>query len=224
MPKVIVYIDGFNVYFGLKESNWHRYYWLDYPALGQRLAHQLKEDNTELVTTKYFSSRISAPEAKRKRQAVFLEALECRGNIEFYWGNYRETHYKCSGCERPNYVPNEKQTDVNIATQMIIDGFQDRFDTAILIGGDSDLVPPVVAIRQVLKKRVICVFPPRRISKELNKACNGVFHLNEADLRQNQLPDQIVKPDGFALERPQSLEIRQPPVLDFPRLMQKSLA
>jgi uncharacterized LabA/DUF88 family protein len=204
MPKVIVYIDGFNVYFGLKDNGWSRYYWLDYLSLAQRLAQELKEENTELIATKYFTSRISAPEDKRKRQTVYLEALESRGNIQFYYGNYRESLYECSGCHRPNYVPNEKQTDVNIATQMLIDGFQGNFDTAILIGGDSDLVPPVKVIREQLRKRVICAFPPRRISKELTKACNGTFHLGEIDLRHNQLPDKITKPDGFVLERPTS--------------------
>jgi uncharacterized LabA/DUF88 family protein len=202
MPRVIVYIDGFNVYFGLKESGWTRYYWLDYPALAERLAHQLREENTQLVGTKYFTSRISSPEAKRKRQTVYLEALESRGNIEIYYGNYRESHYECSGCHRPNYVPNEKQTDVNIATQMLIDGFQNNFDTAILIGGDSDLVPPLDVVRRQLNKRVVCVFPPRRISKELQKVCNGFLHLGEVDLKHNQLPDQITKADGYVLERP----------------------
>src|SRR5689334_6219633 len=113
MKKVMVYIDGFNVYFGLKESGWNNYYWLDYVALAQSLTEKLREENTELVATKYFTSRISAPEDKRKRQTIYLEALESQGNITIYYGNYRENLYYCSGCRRPNYVPNEKQTDVN---------------------------------------------------------------------------------------------------------------
>ena len=27
--RLIAYIDGFNLYFGLKEKGWKRYYWLD---------------------------------------------------------------------------------------------------------------------------------------------------------------------------------------------------
>ena len=205
MKRVIVYIDGFNVYFGLKANEWACYYWLDYPKLAERLARDLREEGVELKATKYFTSRISSPEDKRMRQLVYLEALECRGNIEIFYGNYREGEYFCTGCDRRNYIPHEKQTDVNIAVQMLSDAFQDNFDTAILVGGDSDLVPPIVEVRKLFKeKRIICVFPPKRVSKEIQKACNGVMHLNEVDLRNNQLPDSVTKGDGYVLQRPKS--------------------
>ena len=38
-------------------------------------------------------------------------------------------------------------TDVNIATAMLTDAYRDRFDTALLVSADSDLVPPVRAAR-----------------------------------------------------------------------------
>ena len=74
--KVIVYIDGFNCYFGLKESQWQCYYWLDYAKLAHKLASKIMAENPTLVATKYFTARISAPEDKRRRQTTFLEALE----------------------------------------------------------------------------------------------------------------------------------------------------
>ena len=33
MERVNAYIDGFNLYFGLKSKGWRRYYWLDLRAL-----------------------------------------------------------------------------------------------------------------------------------------------------------------------------------------------
>ena len=35
--RVIVCIDGFNLYFGLKEMGWRKYYWLDFVALSNNL-------------------------------------------------------------------------------------------------------------------------------------------------------------------------------------------
>ena len=32
--RVAVYIDGFNLYYGLKSKGWSRYYWLDLPPHG----------------------------------------------------------------------------------------------------------------------------------------------------------------------------------------------
>ena len=204
MERVITYIDGFNCYFGLKESGWKRYYWLDYPKLSKRLAATLKTE-VSLVATKYFTSRISEPEDKRKRQSDYLEVLTARGSIEIFYGNYRHSHYKCTGCNRPNTIPNEKQTDVNIAVQMMIDAHQDNFDTAMLVGGDSDLVPPINAIRNLFpKKRVMAVFPPKRISKQIRNACNGFFHIGEIDLKNNLLPEEVTKPDGYTIRCPAS--------------------
>ncbi len=201
--RVIVYIDGFNCYFGLKENNWKCYYWLDYQKLAQKLAGRINAENTELITVKYFTARISSPEGKRKRQSDYLEALQSRVGLEIHYGHYRENTFKCSGCERPNFIPNEKQTDVNIAVQMMADAFQDKFDTAILIGGDSDLVPPITKIRELFpKKRVMACFPPNRSSKQILKAVNGQLHIKEADLKNNLLPDKLEKPDGYIIKRP----------------------
>ena len=35
--KVIVYIDGFNLYFGLKEKKWKKFYWLNLKKLAKSL-------------------------------------------------------------------------------------------------------------------------------------------------------------------------------------------
>lgn len=201
--RVIVYIDGFNFYFGLKENLWHCYYWLNYQKLAENLVKRLHLDNPVLVSTKYFTARISAPEDKRKRQSDYLEALHSRNGLEIYYGQYRENKFVCTGCKRPNFIPNEKQTDVNIAVQMLADAFEDKFDIAILIGGDSDLVPPIKKIKEVYKeKRVVACFPPKRHSKQIQDVTNGKLDIRESDLKNNLLPDKIIKPDGYILKRP----------------------
>jgi len=37
MPRAITYIDGFNLYFGLKSQGWERFLWLDVQALSRNL-------------------------------------------------------------------------------------------------------------------------------------------------------------------------------------------
>ena len=53
--RVITYIDGFNLYFGLQSQGWERFLWLDVQALSRNL---LKPDQT-LARTKYFTSRVA---------------------------------------------------------------------------------------------------------------------------------------------------------------------
>ena len=52
--RVIVYVDGFNFYYGLKkDARWKKYYWLDIV----RLFEMFMRPNQELVAVKYFSAR-----------------------------------------------------------------------------------------------------------------------------------------------------------------------
>jgi hypothetical protein len=57
----------------------------------------------------------------------------------------------------------EKGSDVNLAAHLLLDGFQNRYDAAIVISGDSDLVTPIKMVRTVLMKP-IGVLNPQRIS------------------------------------------------------------
>ena len=93
----------------------------------------------------------------------------------------------------------------SIATQILLDAFDHKFDTALVISGDSDLVPPIRAIRQRYPaKRIIAIFPPSRTSSELRKACDGFFQIGRANLAASIFPDEVTKPDGYVLKRPPS--------------------
>ncbi|MBK6933512.1 MAG: NYN domain-containing protein [Saprospirales bacterium] len=58
----------------------------------------------------------------------------------------------------------KKMTDVNIATEMMMDAFTDTYDTALLISGDTDLIPPINAIRRHFPGKDWCVLPPNNHS------------------------------------------------------------
>jgi len=97
----------------------------------------------------------------------------------------------------------EKMTDVNIAIQMLNDAFDDVYDVALVVSGDSDLTTPVRRVRERFpRKRVIVAFPPRRHSSELKRWATGFVSIGEDKLRASQLPRDLAKPDGFVLSRP----------------------
>ena len=74
-----------------------------------------------------------------------------------------------------------------------------------LISADSDLVPPVEAVRaHDSGKRIIVVCPPNRKSKVLEESAHATFRLGRGVLSKSQLPDSFTKPDGFVLTRPPS--------------------
>lgn len=203
MQRVIAYVDGFNLYFGLRSKNWQRYYWLNIQALMRNL---LKPDQ-RLVQTKYFTSRVSSTPgdpAKCKRQNTYLEALAALPDFRIFYGHYLEKSMTCQRCGACWRAHEEKMTDVNIAVELVVDAFTDRFDTALLVSGDSDLTAPVETVRRLFpQKTVIVAFPPERTSKRLEKAATATFIIGRKKLADSQFPDQVGKADGFVLQRPQ---------------------
>ena len=199
MNRVITYIDGFNLYFGLREKGWHRFYWLNV----QLLAQNLLKFNQELVMTKYFTARIIGPPDKEKRQSTFIEALETLPNLEIIYGKYQLNPRECTHCGFKDQVPNEKMTDVNIAVEMLSDAVKDKFDTALLLSADSDLAPLIRAIKSTFtQKRVVVVFPPKRDSVELRNIAHACLRIGRANLARSLFPDNVRKADGFILQRP----------------------
>jgi len=199
--KVIAYIDGFNLYYGLKESDWRRYLWLDLPAL----ANSLIRSDQDLVKTKYFTSRVVSPEGKKKRQSIYLEALtaHCGAKLGMYFGHYQSDPWKCNTCGAVENVPSEKKTDVNIAVEIMMDAFDNAFDTALIVTADSDLIPPILAVKRLYPhKRIFVAFPPKRHSVELEREASVSFTIGRAKFAQAQMPEVVAKPDGTQLRRP----------------------
>jgi uncharacterized LabA/DUF88 family protein len=201
MARVLTYIDGFNLYFGLRSKGWKRYLWLNLKQLAESL---IQNPTDNLVGTKYFTARVKSPQDKVKRQSIFLEALETLGGVEFFYGKYLINDWTCRNCHQTAKIPNEKMTDVNIAVELLTDAFQDRFDTAYLISADSDLMPPIQAVKRLFpSKRIVAAFPPDRFSHDLTTVSDAHFTIGRALFAKCQLPEQIQKPDGFILQRPQ---------------------
>lgn len=203
MNRVAAYIDGFNLYFGLRSKGWRRYFWLDIEQVAKRL---LKPGQT-LVGVKYFTSHVSANATnpgKEQRQRDYLSALATLSVTKCYFGQYLQKEAKCRQCGAKWTKYEEKMTDVNIAVELLSDAYQDIFDTALLLSADSDLTSPIARVRQLFPtKRVIVVMPPERTSERLKQTANGWLRLGEAIIRQSQLPDPVIIPSGHLINRPQ---------------------
>jgi len=199
MQRVITYIDGFNLYFGLRDKGWRRFFWLDI----QKLSINLLKPQQQLVFTKYFTARVSQSDTKRRRQQTYLEALETLSDFKIFYGKYQLNPRTCRNCGFQDNIPNEKMTDVNIAVELLADAFQNRYDTAIIISADSDLTGPVERVRQLFPgKQVVVAFPPKRSSLELKNVASACFTIGRTKFKRSQFPEQVTKPDGYTLVRP----------------------
>ena len=205
-----VYIDGFNLYYrALKDTPFR---WLDLRRLAETLFPQ---DNINRVC--YFTARLDARlgnPSQRQRQQAYLRALETLSGFDAYYGHFR------SGVKRrplaepvaglPTHVlvqdSEEKGSDVNLATRLLVDGFNGDYEQAVVVSNDADFAGAIRYVRDDLGLRVTLVNPDsRNVSpKELADAATYVKRLWKSHLRRSQLPDTlrddigvITKPAGW---------------------------
>ena len=198
--RAIVYIDGYNLYHGMRADFGKRYNWLDLQALSESLLHP----ETALVAVKYFTAITKSTSGSKHRQDVYLKALQAHcAKLEIFYGRFLLKSRRFQGCQAEHKFFEEKKTDVNIACEIINDAYLDRYDLCYLVSGDSDLVPPLRVIKQPqLNKRSIVAHPPRRKSSELCSIANGCFAIGRAKFAQNQLPETIYRGQKRELTKP----------------------
>lgn len=200
--RVAVYVDGLNLYYGLKSRGWRRYYWLDL----RRLAENLLRPNQRLTMVRYFTARFE-PQTddpdQHIRQDTYLEVLETLPDIAIQYGYHLPKTGTCRRCGATWETFEEKMTDVNIAMALLNDAQSDAFDTAMVISGDSDLAGPVNAIlRGHPGKRVLVAFPPNRNSELLRRCATAAFTIGRKVISDSQLPPQVVKSNGYVINKP----------------------
>ena len=209
MMRTHVYIDGFNLYYRALKGT--PYKWLDLEAL----CHRLLPQNT-ILSIKYFTAHVNArpndPEQPSRQQA-YLRAITTSSLVEIILG-----HFLSSTIRMPlaHPLPNgaatvevlkteEKGSDVNIATHLLWDAVQDRYDVAVIISNDSDLLTPIKLVRNELGKKIVILTPSKHHqSIELQKTADYWKVLRQTHLGQSQFPNAIVTADGNTILKPSS--------------------
>jgi hypothetical protein len=67
VERVLVYVDGFDLYFVMKDAGFEYCKWLDI----EKLTKDLLKTNQELRQIKYFTSRVGNNPEKQKRQTSY---------------------------------------------------------------------------------------------------------------------------------------------------------
>ena len=197
--RTIIYIDGFNLYYGLLRSN-ASYKWLDL----WKFAAALVTPNNIIKAVKYFTSRVNYDPRKptsKEHQEIYLRALQKMGVVEIVEGFYQRRDARmpfrfepCKSCRPFADVVRieEKRSDVNLATAMMADFHEDRADSFVIVSGDADLIAPIDYIRRVGGRNVVVFNPHPSISGDLKK--HATFYKNiPRDLPGRcRLPDEIV--------------------------------
>lgn len=201
--RVSVYVDGFNLYYGLLKPD-PAVKWLDLSALAAALRPGAA------VRVHYFTAKVRPlPDPiARVRQRLYLKALETLPNVTIHYGHFTAHQVRMAyvtpppGGQRTALVwkTEEKGSDVNLATCLLLDGHDNLYDEAVVISGDSDLVEPVREANA--RFAPVHVLNPRNLHSELAQVASSYGALNPALLPACQLPNTVNLPTGRSVTRP----------------------
>lgn len=203
--RLNVYVDAFNLYYGCLRKT--PYKWLDLLALCQKLFPR-----DEIHRIRYFTALVtSRPDDPQKpqRQQVYIRAIQTLPCVTVHLGHYRSGVTRMPLATPPRIGPKtvevmkteEKGSDVNLATYLLLDAFKRDFEVAAVISNDSDLKEPVALVRSELGLPVGVVNP--HLPKFRSYALQGTFfkQIREAAVRDSQFPPTMTDATG---------EIRKP--------------
>lgn len=214
--RTIVYVDGYNLYYGLLRKS--KLKWLDLYAL---FNNHVLGDATELIEVRYYTApvlgRMSDSQESPKRQRQYLQALRkhrphgltiIEGRIMAstpYQRLYKPIQEAPYLTKVQVYDFNEKKTDVNLASDMLAGAWTGAYDQVVLCSNDSDLEGALATVRRYHPKIRIGLVAPipsndhRRIATDLSQYADWTKILSPVHIANAQLPNRI---PNSRLQRP----------------------
>ena len=198
-PRTNVYVDGFNLYYGAVRKT--PYKWLDirrmcelaFPQNGIHEVHYC----TAIVKDAPWDPQQSL------RQLTFIRALRTTG-VEIYRGSFI-SHVKslplakapAKGSKMADVVvTEEKGSDVALGALLVAHGYQGRYEAAIVVSNDSDLVLPIKIVREELGLPVGIYNPHPTYSVELSKVASFKKQIRKGVLQAAQFPSTLTDANG----------------------------
>lgn len=189
-----VYIDGYNLYYGCLRKT--PYKWLNIHALCSALM-----PGNDIRAVRYFTAQVSGtphdPD-QPTRQQTYFRALRTVPQVTIHLGHFL-THEvpmpDAADWQAGRYTPRrvikteEKGSDVNIATHLLVDAFDDAFDVAVIISNDSDLKEPISVVRRRFGKTIGILNPQAKVSRALLPLAHFTKQIRASALANAQFPE-----------------------------------
>ena len=170
----------------------------------------------KIIKIKYFTAIPTKADTARKHH-LYLQALKTLQNIEIVYGKHKRRRIKgklikfdlklnkeiITNQTVKIFKPEEKETDVNIASHIVYDACKENISCVVLLSNDTDLKTPLKFVKYRLKKKVVIITPTKRLDNpdepicsnkshiELRKLSNVNLCIEENHLKNSQFPDVV---------------------------------
>ena len=198
MTRTCFFFDGFNIYHAIKNSLDAKYRWLNLRSLAESYITK-KETINGLF---YFTALANWKQDAVIRHRDYIKTLEANGITTIY-GKFKNKDKYCNLCHKKYRSHEEKQTDVNIALHLLTEAIHNSYDKAIIVSGDSDLVPAIKAVKKLYpEKQFTVVVPLRMRSKEIIQTCDSHIKMKNYHIVSNRFDNNIQLADGSSINCP----------------------
>lgn len=196
--RTVVYIDGFNLYYGQMRGTPHK--WLDLPQLFKRVLGP----RNEITHVKYFTARVQPTPADLNvhiRQDTYFQAMNAMCPlIELHFGHFLRHRVRMENATPPPatwpvWKTEEKGSDVNLALHIVNDAWLDAYDCAVIVSNDSDLGGALRMVKHHHPAKLIGLITPgapaRKTSQQLAQYADFQRPIRAGALASSQLPSPI---------------------------------
>lgn len=206
--KICIYIDGYNLYHAIKKLNNDRLKWLDLKTL---MNNFIDPNNDDVMGIYYFSAYATWNNEWHQRHKLYVKALEDSG-VHIIMGNFKNKKRYCDSCGYVGIGKEEKETDVNIAIKLLDDAYQNKFDKAILVSQDSDLLPSIKLTKQRFPNKIIKIITPPNLrhSKNMAKVVGkkNLGMIDKIHIERSRFSESLTLLNGEKLICPEKYKIK----------------
>jgi len=222
---VFAYIDGFNLYFGIRSFEKDPYLkWCNV----KKLMGRFLDRNEVLEEVKFYTARAEHMNPIRagttNRYTSYTTALNSIG-VKVIEGNFKRkdiaipidrvlhpdlVNERVAGARVKYKTYEEKETDVHLGVDLVSDAYQNLYDKAFVVSGDSDLIPALLCVLNNLsEKHIKVIAPPTQHLKDIKENLAPRYpqqlstdKIIKTHLRESVLPDEIQTADGATIKIP----------------------
>jgi uncharacterized LabA/DUF88 family protein len=209
MNRVAFIVDGFNLYHTLKRAHMPPFNkkcrWLDLSTLCTNCLPTIGK-NTHLSGIFYISAL--AKHLQRTNPGVthrheqYIRCLKDSG-VEVRLNRFKKKSVWCNNCQTKILKHEEKETDVMLATTLFELFYTNLCDTAVLVTGDTDLLPAIKTGKKLFpSKNIIFAFPLGTQTSEMKSLAPGSFSLSVDAYSKAQFPDPYILTNGSPITKP----------------------
>jgi uncharacterized LabA/DUF88 family protein len=212
--RVSFIVDGFNLYYSLREMEGltkKPCKWLDLHKLCESFPQPIGSRlgcRAELGEIHYFSAWVTHRTVHDKgvmdRHRTYVSALESTG-VAVTMSQFKYKDVRCPHCRAAFKRPEEKETDVAMAVQLIELFATGEASVAVLMTGDSDMKPAIRGARRLFPENTIGIITPfLRHTTEMQSFGDFHFKVSQPLVQAAQFPRLLKLADGSILTKPAS--------------------